>query len=246
MEATISVIIPVKSDPSGLANTVNALWELDRKRIEIIVVDGGGCPATQSWLLEHQNEIDHIRSSKDSGVYDAMNYGKSCATGNWIWFLGAGDIPSVSTLNYLLNLPEEHQEIPLHIFSVHLGTDREAGVPSSYPARWDASMYWRNTTHHQGVVYRNDLLKNRKFNPAWKVLADYALHLSLFRSGIPFETHDRMLAKVKSGGLSRKFHASLYREEWNLKRQVLSGWRKWIHPIWLLVKFSSKRLGLPR
>jgi hypothetical protein len=152
----------------------------------------------------------------------------------------------VSTLNYLLNLPEEHQEIPLHIFSVHLGTDREAGVPSSYPARWDASMYWRNTTHHQGVVYRNDLLKNRKFNPAWKVLADYALHLSLFRSGIPFETHDRMLAKVKSGGLSRKFHASLYREEWDVKRQVLSGWRKWIHPIWLLVKFSSKRLGLPR
>lgn len=246
MEATISVIIPVKSDPNGLATTVDALLKIDRNHVEIIVVDGGGCPTTQSWLLEHQHEIDHVRSAKDGGVYDAMNYGKSCATGKWIWFLGAGDIPSVSALEYLVNLPAEQQEIPLHIFSVQMDADREAGVPASYPARWDASMYWRNTTHHQGVVYRRDLLKDRKFNAKWKVLSDYALHLSLFQSGIPFETHDRILANVKSGGLSRKFHAGLYREEWNVKRQILSGWRKWVQPVWLLVKFTSKQLGVPR
>ena len=37
-------------------------------------------------------------------------------------------------------------ECALHVFGVELGDDREGGVPARYPARWDSSMQWRNTT----------------------------------------------------------------------------------------------------
>ena len=131
----------------------------------------------------------------------------------------------------------------MHVFGVELGDDREGGVPASYPARWDSSMQWRNTTHHQGVLYSRKLIQSCKFDPSYRVLADYALHLSLWTQGVEVAMHEETWSHVDSGGLSRAFHASLYREEWKLKKEALSGWIKWAQPFWLTGKYLAKRLS---
>lgn len=242
MRPLVSVVIPTKSNPSGLQATVEALWAIDHERIEIIVVDGGGCDETKAWLLQNQARIQHIRSASDGGVYEAMNYGLQCARGNWVWFAGAGDLPVASTwLEFLGTLPGAEEDTQLHVFGVAIGEDREGGVPAHYPGRWDASMCWRNTTHHQGVVYARELIHVRRFDPALRVLADYALHLSMWMDGQQAEVHEATWAKAASGGLSRQFHADLYREEWRFKRTVLKGWRKAVHPFWLAGKYAIKK-----
>lgn len=239
----ISAVIPTKSNLDGLRTTIEALLAIDSNRIEIIVVDGGGCDATKAWLLANQGRIHHIRSAADGGVYPAMNYGKQCASGAWVWFAGAGDLPEPSTWNAFLADPVLlNTESSLHVFGVELGDDREGGVPARYPARWDSSMLWRNTTHHQGLLYRRSLIQSHAFDPSFRVLADYALHLALWADGIEVSRHDKTWAHVTSGGLSRKFHTGLYREEWQLKKNVLTGWIKWVHPLWLSGKYLAKRI----
>lgn len=240
----ISVVIPTKSNLNGLRATVEALWSIDPHRIEIIVVDGGGCAETKAWLLTHQHRIHHIRSAADGGVYPAMNYGKQCASGHWVWFAGAGDLPRAESWREFLEEDDSTEDAPaLHVFGVELGDDREGGVPARYPARWDSSMQWRNTTHHQGVLYRRDLIQSCTFDPSFRVLADYALHLSLWTQGIDVATHEETWSQVASGGLSRAFHARLYREEWKMKKEVLSGWIKWAQPFWLTGKYFAKRVS---
>ena len=240
----ISAVIPTKSNLPGLKATVEALWAIDSERIEIIVVDGGGCNATKSWLLENQHRIHHIRSAADGGVYPAMNYGKQCASGQWVWFAGAGDLPHAASWKAIFDGAESlDAECALHVFGVELGDDREGGVPARYPARWDSSMQWRNTTHHQGMLYRRDLIQSRAFDPAYRVLADYALHIALWVEGIPVAVHGETWAHAASGGLSRAFRPSLYREEWRLKKNALNGWVKWIQPLWLTGKYLAKRIS---
>ena len=135
----------------------------------------------QSLVGVNQPRIHHIRSAPDGGVYQAMNYGKQCASGAWVWFAGAGDLPSAQTwAAFLADSEALNSACPLHVFGVELDNDREGGVPARYPARWDRSMRWRNTTHHQGMLYRRDLIQSRAFDPAYRVLADYALHLALW------------------------------------------------------------------
>ena len=81
--------------------------------------------------------------------------------------------------------------------------------------------------HHQGMLYRCDLIQSAHFDPAYRVLADYALHIALQGpEGIPVAVHGETWAHAASGGLSRAFRPSLYREEWRL----LNGWVKWIQP----------------
>ena len=240
----ISAVIPTKTNLGGLKTTIEALWAIAPNRIEIIVIDGGGCDETKTWLLSNQKRIHHIRSAADSGVYPAMNYGKQCASGAWIWFAGAGDLPNPEVWNdFLKNRELLDSECSLHVFSVALGDDREGGVPAHYPARWDSSMQWRNTSHHQGLLYRRSLIQSRMFNPSYRVLADYALNLTLWMEGVEVILHDQTWSHVASGGLSRTFNKSLYREEWKLKKNVLSGWIKWLHPIWLLGKYLAKQIS---
>ncbi len=245
----ISAVLPVKANLEGLKETVTHLRSIDPHRIEIIVVDGGGCEATKRWLMENQGHVAHIRSGQDQGIYSAMNYGKSCATGDWVWFAGAGDLPNASTWRDWINTANDNRQAlnqDLQIFEVLLDENRERGVQGSYPARWDASMCWRNTTHHQGVLYRRQTIQAVHFDAQLKVLADYALHLKLWSNGTPAELHNATWAQVAPGGVSRKFTSSLYFEEWRFKRKTLKGWRLWAQPAWLLLKYTFKKSGVRR
>ena len=242
----LAVVIPVKDNFQGLQKTLEVLWKETAisEHVEIAVVDAGTCPETSHWLLLQDHRIEHVRSAKDNGVYDAMNYGKNTVNAPWIWFLGAGDTPDQETLCSVLDSIKMWDTQQLQIHGVAIESP-ENGVPAHYPARWDSSMIWRNTTHHQGVIYPAEQLKAHVFNVEHSILADYGLHLSLFQQGIEAQLHPQTICKVEAGGVSRRFNANLYREEWKVKKSVLQGPTKWVHPLWLLVKYVFKKSGWP-
>jgi glycosyltransferase involved in cell wall biosynthesis len=242
----LAIVIPVKNNLQGLKDTLELIWQIDPlyETIEIAIIDAGTCPETNRWLLQQSHRIAHIRSAQDDGVYDAMNYGKNTVNAKWVWFIGAGDLPEKNSLQAILSEIRNWNADKIHIFGVDIAQP-ESGVPSHYPARWDHSMIWRNTSHHQGIFYPSSLLKLHSFNCAFKVLADYGMHLSLFLGGIEAQLHPTSICSVESGGVSRRFDVKLYKEEWALKKNILKGPVKWAHPFWLLFKYLVKKSGMP-
>ena len=243
----LAIVIPVKNDLRGLQKTLELIWQIDssNETIEIAVIDAGTCAETNRWLLLQHHRIDHIRSTQDDGVYDAMNYGKNAVNANWVWFLGAGDLLNPEILRTMLTEVNGWKSNLLHVFGVTLNQP-ESGVPSHYPACWDESMIWRNTSHHQGIFYPSKLLKSHSFNSQHKVLADYGLHLRLLLQGVQAELHPNSICTVDSGGISRNFNLKLYQEEWNIKKHILRGPTKWVHPFWLVFKYLAKKSGVPQ
>lgn len=241
MNRRLAVVIPCLNDLEGL----KATWEVlagVREQLEVAIVDGGSTDGTAEALLAGAFDADHIAIGEDSGIYDAMNRGFARTAAPWVWFLGAGDLPDVEGLRAFWHLPSATEEV--HIFRVDLLPPREPGVPDHYPARWDRSLVWRHTTHHQGVIYPRHRLPARPFDDRFKVLADYGLHLKLLLSGVQAQLHPERLCAVQPGGKSRTFHAGLYREEWHLKRELLRGVSRWLQPVWIAGKFAFKRLQL--
>lgn len=244
----LSIVIPVKNNLTGLQKTLDILFQLNEavNALELIVIDGGGCNQTSTFLLHNQHRIQHIRSSSDGGIYQAMNYGKGCATGRWVWFCGAGDLPVAATWSAMLTEMRSWPQDQLHIFGVDLGSERETGVPAHYPPRWDQSLVWRNTTHHQGVVYPLSIIQATNFDPEYSILADYAVHLHFWASGVKGMLHDTTWSLIDAGGVSRRFGLGLYWQEWKLKRKSIRGWRLALQPFWLLIKFGFKKSGIHR
>jgi glycosyltransferase involved in cell wall biosynthesis len=88
----ISIITVVYNAKNSLAETMQSVTgQTMRKNIEYIIIDGGSTDGTQDFIQAHKNEIDVWISEPDKGLYDAMNKGLRLATGDFVWFVNAGD-----------------------------------------------------------------------------------------------------------------------------------------------------------
>lgn len=88
----VTVITATFNDAHNLAVTVKSIREQSYKNIEWIVIDGGSKDHTVEMLRKNEDVISYWVSEPDSGIYDAWNKGVLLAKGEWISFLGAGDV----------------------------------------------------------------------------------------------------------------------------------------------------------
>lgn len=56
---------------------------------EWVVVDGASTDGSTAWLAQHSPNV--LVSEHDNGIYDAMNKAVARASGEWLFFLNAGD-----------------------------------------------------------------------------------------------------------------------------------------------------------
>ena len=60
--------------------------------IEYILIDGGSNDGTLDIIKQYESRFGYWISEPDNGLYDAMNKGLLAATGDYVWFLNAGDV----------------------------------------------------------------------------------------------------------------------------------------------------------
>jgi putative colanic acid biosynthesis glycosyltransferase len=216
----LSIIIPSYNQLEGLKETLKAFSKFRDKRVELIVIDGLSSDDSQNWIRENEASIDCFQIESDKGIYDAMNKGVAFSKGKWIVFFGTGDLPTEDGFEVLIHTLEKSPETEVLAFGVHLLPPRESGVPEFYQPVWNTSLKWRNTLHHQGVIYSRNLLLNEPYDLRFEVLADYHLNLKLWKRGVKCKCFDTVISEVAPGGVSRIFTQSLYREERALKRNI--------------------------
>src|ERR1700691_1615645 len=88
----ISIIIVVYNAVELLEETISSVIKQTYKSIELIIIDGGSADGRTELLEKYRDHISFWKSEPDEGIYDAMNKGVKAAHGDWIYFLGAGDI----------------------------------------------------------------------------------------------------------------------------------------------------------
>ncbi len=88
----VSVITSVYNGAEGIERTIRSILAQNYPGVEYIVVDGGSGDGTVEILKRYNDSIDYWVSARDKGIYDAWNKGVQLAKGEWIAFLGSGDV----------------------------------------------------------------------------------------------------------------------------------------------------------
>lgn len=88
----ISIVTVCFNSARTIEETLISIQAQNYPHIEHIIVDGASTDNTLQIVQAHQEKITQIISEPDKGVYDAMNKGIACASGEVIGFLNADDI----------------------------------------------------------------------------------------------------------------------------------------------------------
>jgi glycosyltransferase involved in cell wall biosynthesis len=87
----VSVITIVYNGGDLLEGTIKSVLKQDSSHLEYIIIDGGSKDQTLDIIKKYSDQIDFWISEPDRGIYDAMNKGLNAATGDYVWFMNAGD-----------------------------------------------------------------------------------------------------------------------------------------------------------
>lgn len=86
----ISVITVCYNAEQTIERTLRSVAEQTYRHIEYIVIDGASLDGTLSLVAQYAPQA-RVLSEPDRGIYDAMNKGLRLATGDYVWFINAGD-----------------------------------------------------------------------------------------------------------------------------------------------------------
>lgn len=181
---TLSVITIVYNDVENILKTIQSVVnQTDFNCIEYIVIDGNSTDGTVQRIATMQKYIKKFISEPDKGIYDAMNKGLDCATGDFVIFLNSGDcFSSKHTISQVLHSISD-PTIP-----IIYGTYREVrnGIVSRViPNRKPNKIWYGPVASHQSTFYNLSFLRNHnlRYDLSYRIAADYKLTAQVLSIG---------------------------------------------------------------
>ncbi len=201
----ISIITVVYNRRDDLKKTIDSIRSQTSKDFEYIVIDGGSTDGTIDVIKENSDIISKYISEKDKGIYDAMNKGLNIATGEYVWFLNAGDeIYSENTLRSIFVNNENADVYYGDVMYIDInGNELEKRKLKRPPDNFSyKSMLYGMVVIHQSFIVRRSLAAS--YNIVYKYCADIDWMINSLRKCRSVINTHQILSKFQIGGYSKK------------------------------------------
>jgi glycosyltransferase involved in cell wall biosynthesis len=219
----VSVITSVRDGADTLGETIASVAAQTYRNYEYIVVDGGSTDGTTTVLQEWDAQIDHWLSEPDGGIYEAWNKGLSVVRGEWIAFLGCGDVYTSDALTKYVHCigDRECEFVSSRVELVSVDTSVVLGVVGR-EWNWRRFKRYMDVAHVGALHHRRLFERYGQYDASYRIAGDYELLLrprdtlrTLFLDDVTVRmrvggrsnndgrvAREVMRAKVKTGGRS--------------------------------------------
>ena len=209
MQPKISIITVSYNAQDSIEQTIQSVLSQTYPFFEYIIVDGSSMDQTIAIINKYKQKISQVISEKDLGIYDAMNKGLQCSTGDIICFLNADDkFYDTHVLETVVLELNNHPEVELFygkLFFLNIPENLDFS-PESYnrerKTKLDAII---NAMPHQATFTKRSVFKKvGAFNLKYKIGADYDWFLRCYKAGVKMRFVDRFLSFFSYDGMSYK------------------------------------------
>lgn len=245
MQKQISIIIATYNSGKTLESCLLSVVREKDDLVELIVIDGGSTDDSIDILNRFAQEIDHVVSEPDQGIYDAWNKGIHLSTGKWLMFVGSDDQLRAGVIKrYRREIPdlEDVDYISARIMLVDGNQRNLASFGQEY--RWESFRTAMNVSH-VGALHNRRLYETYGYyDTSFKICGDYELLLRP-KCKLKAKFIDAIVADMAVGGVSYGPRALIETRDAKLKNKVKSKFFIFLDYYYSWLKLSiKKRVGL--
>lgn len=199
----ISVVTIVRNDCKNIEKTMLSVLGQSYTNYEYIVKDGFSEDGTQNIIekvcLEYPDKKIKYVSSKDAGIYNAMNQAVKYCEAEWVIFINSGDLfYNNNVLKEIFDNNKLYKAVDV-LFGDAIVSD-ESG-----DAIWrgDITKISRQMPFcHQSCFVRKELLVQNPFNTEFRIAADYNNILDIYVRNKKFYNVKKIVSIFRLDGVS--------------------------------------------
>jgi putative colanic acid biosynthesis glycosyltransferase len=230
----LSIITVNYNSENLLSHTIPGLADFgSNSEVELIMIDGGSTDISKQLIEINETIFTRCLFEKDNGIYDAMNKGLSLSTGEWIWFLNAGDQALISPPWLIKMLVELNDSRVNFIYSDMVVDDTIKCQKLNF------FTIATGMINHQAIIYRRSLFA-QPYDATLKFCSDYKHLINNYNNIIPYKV-SKPLSLYDFSGISsetsRERKLSIWSER--LRIQIHSNLPFWHKSCSILVSVTA-------
>jgi len=246
MKPVFSVITVTYNAEKWLENTINSIISQTYDRIEYIIIDGKSTDKTVEIIEKHAAKITSWISEPDKGLYDAMNKGLKKATGDYIWFINAGDkIYATDTVQKIVNSIGEEDKLPDIVYGETAIINNKQEFTGMRRLKAPEKLTWKSfkmgmLVSHQSFIVKHNIAPF--FNTDYRFSADFDWAIQCMkRAQNIFNTH-LILSHYMDEGMTTSNRKSSLKERYRIMSKYYGKIPTALRHVWFAIRFYSAKL----
>ncbi len=177
IQPKFSIITVTFNAERWLERTILSVLNQSYTNVEYIVIDGASTDHTVQLIKQYEAGIDYWVSEPDKGLYDAMNKGLRKATGDYVWFLNAGDtLYTADTLQTIVSKLKKSSALPDVLYGETQIVDAQGRALGMRRLKAPRKLTWKSfrmgmLVCHQSFVMKRELAP--EYDTSYRLVADY-------------------------------------------------------------------------
>jgi len=224
----ISIITATYNCLPVIADCLASVKDQSYEDVEHVVIDGASTDGTLAILQAHRAQLDVCVSEPDSGIYDALNKGIICASGDIVGFLHADDLfNSSDVLGHVATVFAADPSVTAVYGDLHYV---QRAAPDKVVRTWRSAPFmqsrlaWGWMPPHPTLYIRREWYDRiGGFDTRYRIAADYYSTLQLFsRPDFKAVYLPEVMVRMRLGGVSNRSLRTLLRksaEDWDALRR---------------------------
>ena len=237
----ISVITICYNAERWIESTILSVINQTYSNIEYIIVDGGSTDGTMAIVHKFSSPKFTILSEPDKGIYDAMNKGLAMATGDYVWFINAGDeIYESTTLENLIPYFQENADI---IYGDTMLMNESHNIVGLRRKRPPEKFTWKSfrmgmTVCHQSILVSRKIAPN--YDLQYKICADIDWIIRIMKQAEIICNSHRILSRFLVGGISQQREKKVWKERFTIMQRHYGLSQTLVFHFFILLRYIFK------
>lgn len=246
MQSPIFSIITITYNASRwLETTILSILSQSYPHIEYIIIDGASLDGTVDIIKQYASGVTYWSSESDKGIYDAMNKGLQKATGDYVWFINAGDTLDTSdTVQHVASLITKKKVLPDIIYGETNIIDESGHFLGMRRLKAPKKLTWKSfrmgmLVCHQSFVVRRTVAP--PFDLTYHYSSDFDWSIRCMKNSKKICNTRMILSNFMDGGVSSSQRKASLKERYEIMCRYYGKISTSLLHIWFAIRFYSAR-----